>query len=125
MTVVGTGTAAGAPVSVTPKIAAPPAPSAAVLGNSKSRAPAPAPSPAPAPVTPSSAPAPPSMENERMLYTYRVDKPEAAGTFVISPLQLSPLRAQGMPFSILHAACIGKHCPGLRGHRRGAHRFLQ
>ena len=35
-----------------------------------------------------------------MLYTYRVDKPEAAGTFVIAPLQLSPQRAQGATYSI-------------------------
>ena len=97
MTVVGTGISAGAPISVTPKAAAPP-PGAPALGNSKLRAAAPA--PAPPPIVPGSAPAPPSMENGRMLYTYRVDKPEAAGTFVISPLQLSPLRAQGMPFSI-------------------------
>ena len=35
-----------------------------------------------------------------MLYTYRVDKPEAAGTFVIAPLQLSPEHAQGATYSI-------------------------
>jgi aminopeptidase N len=35
-----------------------------------------------------------------MLYTYRVDKPEAAGTFVIAPLQLSPERAEGAAYSI-------------------------
>ena len=66
------------------------------------------PSPAPAlgnarrgaPVAPTSAPPPPSMENERMLYTYRVDKPEAAGTFVIAPLQLSPERAEGATYSV-------------------------
>jgi aminopeptidase N len=40
------------------------------------------------------------MENERVLYTYRVDKPEAAGTFVIAPLQLSPERAEGSTYSI-------------------------
>jgi len=34
------------------------------------------------------------MENERLLYTFRVEKPEAAGTFVIAPLQLSPVRAE-------------------------------
>ena len=88
MAVVGTGVSAGPPVSVTPKSAPAPPPA---LGNSKSAAPA---------VSPRSAPPPPSMENERMLYTFRVDKPEAAGTFVIAPLQLSPVRAQGMSFSI-------------------------
>ncbi|HEY2646585.1 MAG TPA: M1 family aminopeptidase [Candidatus Acidoferrales bacterium] len=97
MTVVGTGTPAGAPVSVTPKAAAPP-PGAPVLGNSRLRGATP--TPAAPPIVPTSAPTPPSMENERMLYTYRVDKPVSAGTFVISPLQLSPVRAQGMPFSI-------------------------
>ncbi|MBZ5661799.1 MAG: tetratricopeptide repeat protein [Acidobacteriia bacterium] len=87
MAVVGTGVSAGPPISVTPKSlpAPPPAP-----GNARSSA----------PVSPRTAPPPPSMENERMLYTFRVDKPEAAGTFVISPLQLSPVRAEGMSFSV-------------------------
>ena len=89
MTVVGTGKSAGAPESVTPKAAASPAP-APMLGNARHAA----------PVSPMSAPLPPSMENERMLYTYRVDKPEAAGTFVIAPLQLNPERAQGATYSI-------------------------
>jgi hypothetical protein len=87
MTVVGTGTSAGAPASVTPR----PSPAAApALGNARSGA----------PVSPMSAPPPPSMENERILYTYRVEKPEAAGTFVIAPLQLSPERAEGVTYSI-------------------------
>jgi tetratricopeptide (TPR) repeat protein len=89
MTVVGTGKSAGAPESVTSKVAPAPA-SAPMLGNARRGA----------PVSPLSAPPPPSMENERMLYTYRVDKPEAAGTFVIAPLQLSPERAQGATYSI-------------------------
>jgi len=89
MTVVGTGTPAGPPASVTPRPVAS-TPSAPALGNSKRGA----------PVAPLSAPAPPPLENERMLYTYRVDKPEAAGTFVIAPLQLSPQRAEGAPYSI-------------------------
>jgi hypothetical protein len=89
MTVVGTGTQAGAPDPVTLKVAAPPAP-ALSLGNTKRNA----------PVALTSAPPPPSMESERMLYTYRVDKPEAAGTFVIAPLQLSPQRAEGATYSI-------------------------
>lgn len=88
MAVVGTGVSAGPPVSVTPKSAPAPAPA---LGNSRSAA---------APVSPRSAPAPPSMENERLLYTFRVDKPEAAGTFVIAPLQLNPTRAEGMSFAV-------------------------
>jgi tetratricopeptide (TPR) repeat protein len=85
MTVSGTGVLSGTPTSVTPKIS--PAP---VIGNSRSAA----------PVSPSAAPPPPSMENERMLYTFRVEKPEAAGTFVIAPLQLSPVRAEGATYSI-------------------------
>jgi len=89
MTVVGTGKSAGAPESVTPKVASSPAP-APMLGNARRGA----------PVSPMSAPPPPSMENERMLYTYRVEKPEAAGTFVIAPLQLSPERAEGATYSI-------------------------
>ena len=85
MTVVGTGTSTGPPASVTPKITPLPA-----LGNSRN---------APV-VSPMSAPPPPSMENERMLYTFRVDKPEAAGTFVMAPLQLSPENSAGMTFSV-------------------------
>ncbi|MGH9678423.1 MAG: M1 family metallopeptidase, partial [Candidatus Acidiferrales bacterium] len=85
MVVVGTGESSGEPVSVTPRAAAP-----AALGNTRSGT----------PVSLNTAPAPPPLENERMLYTFRVDKPEAAGTFVIAPLQLSPVRAEGMSFSV-------------------------
>jgi tetratricopeptide (TPR) repeat protein len=84
MTVVGTGTSS-APTSVTPKSFSPPA-----LGNSKSAA----------PMSPAAAPPPPSMENERMLYTFRVDKPSAAGTFVASNLQLSPVSVEGANYSV-------------------------
>jgi len=70
MTVAGTGTSTGAPTSVTPRISP-----ARAIGNSRSAA----------PLSPSAAPPPPSMENERMLYTFRVEKPEAAGTFVVAP----------------------------------------
>jgi len=100
MTVVGTGTSAGAPESVTPRPAASPAPAPA-LGNARHAA----------PVSPMSAPPPPSMENERMLYTYRVDKPEAAGTFVIAPLQLSPQRAQGATYSIYTPPALANTAP--------------
>jgi hypothetical protein len=85
MTVVGTGTSTGTPTSVTPKYSPGPA-----IGNARSGA----------PVSPAAAPPPPSMENERMLYTFRVEKPQAAGTFVVAPLQLSPVRAEGMNFSV-------------------------
>jgi tetratricopeptide (TPR) repeat protein len=87
MTVAGTGTPAGAPESVTPRPVATPA---LALGNARHGA----------PVSPMSAPPAPAMENERMLYTYRVDKAEPAGTFVIAPLQLSPVRAEGATYSI-------------------------
>src|SRR5712671_710982 len=63
MTVVGTGTSTGPPTSVTPKLS--PAPP---IANSRSAA----------PTSPSTAPPAPSMENERLLYTFRVEKPEAA-----------------------------------------------
>ena len=89
MTVVGTGTPAGPPASVTPRPVAPLAPAPA-LGNARHGA----------PVSTITAPPPPPLENERMLYTYRVDKPQAAGTFVIAPLQLSPERAEGVTYSI-------------------------
>ena len=85
MAVVGTGASSGAPTSVTPRSFPGPA-----LGNSRSAAPS----------SPTVAPPPPSMENERMLYTFHVEKPEAAGTFVAAPLQLSPVRAEGMNFSV-------------------------
>jgi hypothetical protein len=100
MAVVGTGTPTGAPIVVAPKPAPTPAPA---LGNSKSRAPAAA--------APTSAPPPPSPENARMLYTYRVDKPEAAGTFVIAPLQLSPQRAQGATYSIYTLPALASTAP--------------
>ncbi len=100
MTVVGTGTPSGAPQSVTPKVTASAAPVAA-LGNSRHTT----------PVSPMSAPAPPSMENERMLYTYRVDKPEAAGTFVFAPLQLNPQHAQGAVYSIYTPSAAANTAP--------------
>jgi hypothetical protein len=85
MVVVGTGTSSGAPTSVTPRVSAPP-----VIGNSRSAA----------PLSTSTAPPPPSMENERMLYTFVVEKPEAAGTFTFSPLQLNPVRVEGVTFPV-------------------------
>jgi len=103
MTVVGTGVSAGAPTSVTPRPSSVPAPpSAPALGNAR---------PSGAPISPMSAPAPPPMENERMLYTYRVDKPEAAGTFVIAPLQLSPQRAEGVTYSIYTPSASANTAP--------------
>ena len=46
-----------------------------------------------------------------MLYSYRVDKPEAAGTFVVAPLQLNPQRAQGMAFPIYTPAAQAATAP--------------
>jgi hypothetical protein len=101
MVVVGTGTAAGPPASVTPRPLAAPAPAPA-LGSTRRGA---------APVSTISAPPPPPLENERMLYTYRVDRPEAAGTFVIAPLQLSPEKAEGVPYSIYTPAASANTAP--------------
>jgi Peptidase family M1 domain len=101
MVVVGTGTQAGPPQSVTAKAVAPPA-SAPMLGNARRGA---------APVSPRAEPTPPPMENERMLYTYRVDKPEAAGTFVIAPLQLSSEHAQGATYSIYTPPALANTAP--------------
>src|SRR5712692_3445205 len=86
LVVVGTGTA-GSPETVTPRRAAA---AASALGNARPTV----------PVSPSAAPPPPLVENERILYTFRVEKPEAAGTFVAAPLQLSPVRAEGVSFSV-------------------------
>jgi Peptidase family M1 domain len=101
MVVVGTGTSAGPPASVTPKPVALP-PIAPALGNSRRGA---------APVSTTATPPPPPLENERMLYTYRVDRPEAAGTFVIAPLQLSPEKAEGVPYSIYTPAASANTAP--------------
>jgi hypothetical protein len=87
MVVVGTGALSGAPTNITANSA--PAHGAG-RGNLRPVA----------PTSPTAAPPPPSMENERMLYTFRVEKPEAAGTFVAAPLQLSPVRAEGMNISV-------------------------
>ena len=100
MTVVGTGTSAGAPESVTPKPAASPAP-ARTLGNARHGA----------ALSTTTAPPPPPLENERMLYTYRVDKAEAAGSFVIAPLQLSPQRAEGATYSIYTPPALASTAP--------------
>jgi tetratricopeptide (TPR) repeat protein len=97
MTVAGTGTSAGAPTDVTANAA----PVAPVSAKSHSRE----------TVSPTSAPAPPPLENERMLYTYRVDRPEAAGTFVIGALQLSPQQAQGATYSIYTPAALTSTAP--------------
>jgi aminopeptidase N len=101
MTVVGTGTSTGAPESVTPRPAAAPVGPSRTLGNARHGA----------PVSTTTAPPPPPLENERVLYTYRVDKPESAGTFVIAPLQLSPQRAEGATYSIYTPAASAGMAP--------------
>jgi tetratricopeptide (TPR) repeat protein len=105
MVVAGTGTSAGAPVDVTgkssPTAPAPPANAAPGKSHSRDRE----------PVSPLNAPAPPPLENERMLYTFRVDQPEQAGTFVIGALQLSPQQAQGATYSIYTPAALTSTAP--------------
>jgi hypothetical protein len=110
--VVGTGTtAAPAPPTVS---APPPSPAAPgsdngsippVLRRRNSQGPAPAPAPVatatitgsgtiPAPAAPSAAAA------SRLVYTFRVDRPEAAGTFVAGALKLNPVQAEGLNISV-------------------------
>ncbi len=100
MVVVGTGASTGAPVDVTSK----PSPVSPVAAKPRSRD-------SRDPVSTTSAPAPPPLENQRMLYTYRVDQPEAAGTFVIGALQLSPQQAQGITYSIYTPAALTSTAP--------------
>ena len=100
MVVVGTGTSTGAPVDVTAKPSAV-SPVSAKARSHESRE----------PLSTMTAPAPPPLENQRMLYTYRVDKPEAAGTFVIGALQLSPQQAQGATYSIYTPAALASTAP--------------
>ena len=105
--VVGTGTSqAPAPASSQAEPAPSPMPSP-TLGNRNPEGAAPrlarrnqdAAYPAPATkAAPPAAPAPPSSgpasSGSRITYTFRVDQPEAAGTFVAGPLQLSPVQAR-------------------------------
>ena len=60
---------------------------------------------------PPSAPAPPSpspaSSASGITYTFRVDQPEAAGTFVAGPLQLSPVQAEGLNISVYAPANAG------------------
>ena len=60
-----------------------------------------------------------------MLYTFRVDKPEAAGTFVLAPLQLSPVRAEGMNFSVYTPPAAANTAQSYADTRRAHPRFLQ
>ncbi len=104
--VIGTG-ANQAPA---PGSAAPPTP-APVLGNRNPDGAAPRltrrnsdgtrPTTAPpaAPVAPSPSAAP-SSSGSRITYTFRVDQPEDAGTFVAGALQLFPVQAEGLNISV-------------------------
>jgi len=69
-------------------------------------------------MSPAAPPPPPSMENERMLYAFRVEKPQAAGTFVAAPLQLSPVQAEGNEFFCVHDTGDFKHGTELCRHAR-------
>lgn len=57
---------------------------------------------APAPPSPS-----PASSGPRTTYTFRVDQPEPAGTFVAGSLQLSPVQAEGLNLSIYSPANAG------------------
>ncbi|MGB6431512.1 MAG: M1 family aminopeptidase, partial [Candidatus Acidiferrales bacterium] len=91
--VVGTG-AAQAPTTVAEIPASAPS-----TGRGKSKAPAPVPvinpNAAPGPVIDTSKPPPPPPP-PHLIYTFRVDHPEAAGTFVAGALQLNPVKAEGL-----------------------------
>jgi len=81
--VVGTG------VSEAPTVVRPAPPAPPVPGNRNPNLP-----PAPPPPV-QTAPAAP-----RYLYTFRVDRPQAAGTFVAGALQLSPVQAEGLNIAV-------------------------
>ena len=55
--------------------------------------------PPPEPAAPPAAPAAP-----RTLYTFRVDRPQAAGSFVVGSLQRSPVQAEGLNISVFSPA---------------------
>jgi Peptidase family M1 domain len=54
----------------------------------------------PPPDTPAAPPAP------RTLYTFRVDRPQAAGTFVVGMLQRSAVQAEGLNISVFSPAAV-------------------
>jgi predicted negative regulator of RcsB-dependent stress response len=61
--------------------------SVVVVGTGKAEAPQPMPMRSPA-------------EGKRLMYTFRGDKPEPYGTFVIGPLQLNPKQAEGINVAV-------------------------
>ncbi|MBI4484572.1 MAG: hypothetical protein HY655_01035 [Acidobacteria bacterium] len=56
------------------------------------------------PPPPVPAAAPPAPAAPRTLYTFRVDRPQAAGTFVVGSLQHSPVQAEGLNISVFSPA---------------------
>jgi hypothetical protein len=91
-TVVGTGVAEAPKPVMSSTVAAPPPPAASQstrglpirpLGNQNPQGPGGA-----------------STASSRMVYTFRADRPEAAGTFVAGALQLVPVKAEGLSISV-------------------------
>ena len=105
--VAGTGTAAGPgpaqPFTTQAPAAAPADTGTPVLAPrnrvpaKKAAAPLSQPAPQPPPPTASTA------TSGRIQYTFRVDRPEAAGTFVAGALQLAPVKAEGLNISVYTA----------------------
>ena len=86
----------------------------AVVGTGSSVAPSVVQSPPPPPVLgnrnpnlpPLPNPDPPPPAAPRYLYTFRVDRPQAAGTFVAGALQLLPVQAEGLNLSVYAPAAF-------------------
>lgn len=114
--VVGTGNAqAPAPVTSTPVISVTSTATAGVpvLRNRNSPvAPASAPAFGKNDATPAPASAP---TTGRIAYTFRVERPEAAGTFVAGSLQLYPVQAEGMNVSVYARPSDGGTAPAYGG----------
>src|SRR5579863_5119711 len=100
--VAGTGTASapGPPQSMTMvepvpiSQGGPPVPARRNPNAKATASPAPRPEPS---VPPAAMSAPPA---DRIEYTFRVDRPEAAGTFVAGALQLAPIKAEGLSINV-------------------------
>jgi hypothetical protein len=93
--VAGTGVSDGPSVAPTAAAsAAPPAPEIPVLIRNRNPNLPPPPTAPAAPATP------------RTLYTFRVDRPQAAGTFVVGALQGSPVQAEGLNISVFAPAAV-------------------
>jgi hypothetical protein len=102
--VAGTGTAGGpgpAQAFTAPAPVGVPADNTAVPALApRNRAPAKkAPVPPPQPPSPAASPVS-TAASGRIQYTFRVDRPEAAGTFVAGALQLAPVKAEGLNIAV-------------------------